>query len=171
MSKETSDRLLQKTKNNSAKKMPKKSSYESNVLPHLKKIPKWFEKMTETQIAKKLGVAHCTFIKYKREHPELASALEAGKHILETEVRSALKTKAVGFTYTEKKVTRHLDADGHLVSEIVEEFTRYSPPDTGACHLLLKNLCDDWRNDDAETMKMKREKLALDRQKAEAETW
>ena len=151
--------------------MPKKASYEENVLPHLKQIPVWFQTMTEGQIAKKLGVAQATFIKYKKTHPELAKALGAAKKILEDKIRSALKKKAVGFTYTEKKVTRHLYADGNVKEEIVEEFTRYSPPDTGACHLLLKNLCPDWRNDDAETMALKREKLQIERQKADADNW
>ena len=55
--------------------------------------------------------------------------------------------------------------------KVVERYTKYSPPDTGAIHLLLKNLDPEWRNDDRETMDLKQRKLELERQKAEAEDW
>lgn len=54
---------------------------------------------------------------------------------------------------------------------MIEEYERYSPPDTGAIHLLLKNLDPSWRNDDQATMNMKREKLELEKQKAEQDNW
>lgn len=149
--------------------MAGKSKYETNILPHLAEIPEWIKTMTEGQIADRCGVVQQTFIKYKAAHPELHEALNAGNAQLVTELRSALKKKALGFTYEETK-TYVREENGQRV-RYVEKYERYSPPDTGACHLLLKNLCDDWRNDDGETIRLKREKLELEKQKAESENW
>lgn len=139
------------------------------ILPHIAEIPEWIKTMTEGQIARKCGVVQQTFVRYKAEHPELAEALNAGNKQLVTELRSALKKKALGFTFTEKKTVTRTIAGKTIIDE--EVYERYSPPDTGACHLLLKNLCDDWRNDDGETVRLKREKLELEKQKAESENW
>lgn len=145
------------------------SRYETYVLPHIDEIREWVTMMNEAEIAGKLGICVSSLEKYKREHDELREALRGGRSKLVEELKSSLRQKAKGFEYTEIKETIRMEAGKQI--KTVERYTRYSPPDTAAIHLLLKNLCDDWRNDDAETMKMKREKLALDRQKAEAETW
>ena len=44
-------------------------------------------------------------------------------------------------------------------------------PDVAAIHLLLKNLDDDWRNDDRPTMRLKMQKLELEKTKIENESW
>jgi len=69
------------------------------------------------------------------------------------------------------KVKNELGEEEIVGAVKVEETEKYAAPDTGAIHLLLKNLDDNWRNDDKATMDMKREKLELDKQKAEAESW
>lgn len=149
--------------------MPGKSRYETLVKPHLAEIPRWFETMTEGQIAQVCGVTKKTFIEYKKKHKELCDALNRGRVDLVTELKSSLKKKALGFEFTERKITVRQDSDVKV--RIVEEYTRYSPPDTGAIHLLLKNLDDDWRNDDGETVRLKREKLDVEKKKAEQENW
>ena len=50
---------------------------------------------------------------------------------------------------------------------VVEEYKKYAQPDTGAIHLLLKNLDPEWRNDDQTTIDMKKEKLQIEKDKAE----
>ena len=53
----------------------------------------------------------------------------------------------------------------------IEIYKKYAQPDTGAAHLLLKNLDPNWRNDDAETMKIKKKTVELQQQKLEQDNW
>lgn len=152
--------------------MGRKNKYESHVKPYLADIPKWYETMTEGQIAKKLGVSSSAFEVYKNQNPELVECLQKGKDILVDELKDTLRTKAKGFHYKETKRTYIEGPDGEPIGEVkVEEVEKYAVPDTGAIHLLLKNLDENWRNDDKATMDLKREKLELDKQKAESESW
>ena len=145
--------------------MGRKSKYESHVQPRLEEIKEWYGFMSEGDIANELGVTPDTFCKYKKEHEELAQALIEGRKALVADLKLTLKKKAKGFHYTEtKKVKRTV---GGVETMVVEKYEKYSPPDTGAIHLLLKNLDDEWRNDDKATMDLKKEKLELDRQKHE----
>ena len=149
--------------------MGRKNRYESHVLPYLDQIPKWFESMTEYEIAAKLGVSTSSFEKYKTEHPELVAALKSGKEVLIEELKDSLKMRARGFHYKEtKRIIRNVDG---VETKVIEEYEKYSPPDTGAIHLLLKNLDDNWRNEDRATMDLKREKMELEKTKAEEERW
>ncbi len=149
--------------------MGRKNKYETHVQPHLEEIQEWVGTLTEEQIAKKLGISVASFEKYKSKHEELVESLKKGRENLIEELRNSLKQKAKGFHYTEtKKIIR--DVNGHK-TQIVEEYDRYSPPDTGAIHLLLKNLDETWRNDDKQTMDLKREKIELEKSKAENQAW
>ena len=150
--------------------MGRRGKYETHVQPHLSEIPVWYEELNEEEIAtQKLGIAVTTFEKYKNEHPELREALISGKKRLINELKDTLKRKARGFMYTEKKTITKTDKDG--LSVTTEEYEKYSPPDTGAIHLLLKNIDDTWRNDDRETMDLKREKLEIEKKKADNNDW
>ena len=117
--------------------MGRKNKYESNVKPYLNEIPKWYETLTEAQIAKKLGVSVASFENYKLKYPELIDCLQSGKEVLIEELKDSLKKKAKGFHYKETKKTIR-EVNGQR-TQVIEEFDRYSPPDTGAIHLLLKN--------------------------------
>lgn len=150
--------------------MGRKSKYETHVAPYLKEIPHWYEDMTEGQIAKKLGVTSASFENYKKKHKELIAALKKGKQYLADELKDALRKKAKGFSYTEVKTKEAIDKDGKLVT-LEEKYERYSPPDVGAIHLLLKNIDENWRNDDAPTMKLKQETLDLKKARAEEDIW
>lgn len=148
--------------------MGRKDKYETNVKPRLPEIRSWVGEHTEKQIAKMLGISVSSFEKYKTNHPELAECLQSGKKLLIQELKDTLKMKAKGFHYTEKKkIIRNVDGKK---TQMIEEYDRYSPPDTGAIHLLLKNLDDNWRNDDKTTVELKKEKMELERQKSE-EGW
>lgn len=148
--------------------MGRKNKYETHVQPHLADIRAWYGTLSEEAIAKRLGVSRGSFENYKKSYPELQDCLRAGKEALIEDLKTSLKQKAKGFRYKETKRTTKT-YNGHT-SEIIEEYDRYSPPDTGAIHLLLKNLDPEWRNDDKATMDLKRERLELDKQKAE-DSW
>lgn len=152
--------------------MGRKNRFESHVKPFLNEIPKWYEDLTERQIAKKLGISVSAFETYKRDYPELIECLQKGKEFLISDLKDSLKMKAKGFSYKETKRTWIEGPDGERIGEVkVEETEKYAVPDTGAIHLLLKNLDENWRNDDSETMKLKREKLDLEKEKQQKEEW
>ena len=145
--------------------MGRKNKYESHVQPRLKEVSEWYQLLTEEQIARKLGISPRSFDKYKAEHEELREALKHGKEELIEDLKMTLKKKAKGFEYTEKKKT--IRNVGKETVTILEEFTRYAQPDTGAIHLLLKNLDGEWRQDDLTTVELKKQKLQLEQDKAE----
>ena len=146
--------------------MGRKSKYETQVKPYLPKIKEWYQTETERQIAKRLGVSVATFENYKARYPELVEVLQRAKETLVDDLKATLKRKAKGFTYEERKVT--VFSDG---TEREEISTKASLPDVAAIHLLLKNLDDDWRNDDRPTMRLKMQKLELEKTKIENESW
>lgn len=149
--------------------MGRKNKYDTHIKPYLKKIPKWYETMTEGQIAKRLGVSVASWENYKNQYPELVECLRASKETLIEELKATLKKKAQGFYYTEKKKTIRKGGKGD--EKIIEEYDKYALPDTGAIHLLLKNLDDDWHNDDKQTLDIKRKQVELTERKIENEDW
>lgn len=149
--------------------MGRKSRYQTHVEPFLNDIRKWYQLLNESEIAKKLGIGVTSFEKYKREHPELQEALREGRSELVEDLKLTLKKKAKGFNYTEReKIIQNVDGK---TTTIIREREKYAPPDTGAIHLLLKNLDDTWRNDDKPTMDLRREKLEQEKKKAESADW
>ena len=149
--------------------MGRRNRYATHVEPYLEDITEWIQLMDEYQIAGQLGIAVSTFEKYKNEHPELCDALKDGKEKLTVQLKTTLKQKALGFKYTERKITLR-NVDGKQV-KVVEEFERYAVPDLGSIHLLLKNLDDSWHNDDVETIKQKQKALEQTDKKIERSEW
>ena len=149
--------------------MAQRSKYETHVKPRLEEISKWYEFLNDSQIAKKLGISQRTFTNYKRDHEELQKALLKGREELVADLKETLKRKAKGYTYVETKRTIR-EVDGKK-TVLVEEFEHHAQPDLGAIHLLLKNLDETWRNDDAETMKLKKEQVKIAKEKAENAAW
>lgn len=145
--------------------MGRNGKYEECVKPFLANIKTWIQFESEKQISSRLGITQVSFDRFKKKHPELREALKAGRQELVADLKESLKQKAKGFKYTEtKKIIRTVDG---VKTQMIEEYERYSPPDTGAIHLLLKNLDETWRNDDHDTMKIKREEIELKKKQAE----
>lgn len=147
----------------------RKNKYESHVAPHIKDISSWRKEMTEAEIAEKLNISVTTLEKYKNDYPELAEALKLGKKELAKNLKESLIKRALGFSYTESRYYKKVK-DG-VIEEITEENTKVCPPDVGAIHLILKNIDPKWRNDDMETVKLKRKKIDLEKQKTENDVW
>lgn len=145
--------------------MGRKGRYETHVQPFLPQIAEWYGLLNEGQIAKKLGISVASFENYKKEHQELRDCLKHGRENLIEELKKTLKKKAMGFSYEETKT--YIKEEGGKSVNIIEKYKRYAQPDTGAIHLLLKNLDDDWRNDDKVSVDLKRKKMELEKQKAE----
>lgn len=141
--------------------MPK-SKYYTHIQPHLAEVETMALTMTEEQMAKTLGVGKSAWYGYKLEHVELVEAIKKGRLRLVGELKSTLIMKAKGYDYEEKKT---VVKGGEVVSE--EIYRRRSHPDVAAIHLLLKNFDDDWRNDDRETMDMKKRQVDIQERKAD----
>ena len=154
--------------------MGNKSKYEELVIPRLKDITKWTEDLTDAQIAERLNISRRTFATYKKEHPELREAIEKGKKVLVQQLKDTLKKKAKGFYYEEVKTVKIHNPDADADQEWIERIEvnrKYAQPDTGAAHLLLKNLDPNWRNDDRETMDIKKKQIELQKQKLDQDNW
>lgn len=154
--------------------MGNKSKYETYVKPYLEDIKIWTESLTDREIAEKLKISPRTFATYKKDYPDLAQALEDGKKKLVRTLKETLKKKAKGFYYEEVKTVKIHNPDPDAESEWIERIEinrKYAQPDTGAAHLLLKNLDPNWRNDDRETMDIKKKQIELQKQKLEQDNW
>lgn len=145
------------------------NKYFTHVKPRLPEIAEMCLTMTEEQIASSLGVGKSSWCDYKLKYPELVDAIKRGRDSLVVELKSTLIKKAKGYTYTEKKKT--IRQVGDQKSIVIEEYEKYAQPDTGAIHLLLKNLDADWRNDDQATMDLKKKQIELNERKIENDNW
>jgi len=115
-----------------------KDKYETNVLPHLISVEEWvLEGLTQAQIAQRLGVSCRTFSKYKREHEELRKVLERKPEEIIKRVEEALLKRAVGYTYTEKKVVDK----GDKTEETFQD--KEMAPDLKAIDMILKTYCPE----------------------------
>ena len=149
--------------------MPRASKYETYVKPHLEEIRKWVLDLNEKQIAEKLGITQASLENYKKKYTELAEVLIKGRQDLVLDLKDSLRKKARGFYYTETKTT--IKDENGKKTKYIEKHEKYAQPDTGAIHLLLKNLDEEWHNDDAFQMEMKRLQAELDRDRLEAQKW
>ncbi len=151
--------------------MARKSKYETHVKPHLEKIRQWYETMTEAQIASRLGVSTSSWENYKQKYPELRECLRHSKEMLAEELKATLKKKALGYFYEETKERYIPNKEGEL--QLAERLVvrKHMAPDLGSIHLLLKNLDDNWHNDDVPTMNLKKEQLEITKKKAENDIW
>lgn len=147
--------------------MGRKNKYETHVKPYLADISKWYETMTEGQIAQKLGVSSSSWENYKNAYPELVACLTQGKEFLIDELKTTLRKRAHGYEYQEIKTISEPNEYGEMQVVQMIVTTKHMAPDLGSMHLLLKNLDDDWHNDDRATMDMKKEQLELTRKKVE----
>lgn len=146
----------------------RKGKYESYVKPHLSDISVWVQTMDEEQIARRLGIGVSTWHAYKNQHPELLDAIKAGRQDLISDIKSALKMRAKGFEYQEKKVYTKVGDNGSAVYE--ETTTKYAPPDVAACNSILQNLDPEWRRDKA-LHDLRVKEFELKKRLAEANNW
>lgn len=142
----------------------RKSKYDEYVKPYLAQIAEWKKSgATDKEISDALGVALSTFSEYKNQYSELSDALRTGKQTVILNVKAALYKKAIGFEYEEKRGIKKGDK---VVS--TEIFKRYSPPDTTAAAMLLRNYDDEYRDKDSAQTDFKRQEIEIKKALAEA---
>ena len=143
--------------------------YDTHVKPFFREIEIWLQDQTEKQVAQRLGLAYSSWNLYKTQHEEFSELIKKAKQNLAAELKSILIKKAKGYTYTESKIVVK-DERGQK-SKTSETYIKYAQPDTGAIHLLLKNIDPEWHNDDKATLDLKKEQLELAKKKQEADEW
>lgn len=132
------------------KKVGRKSKYETHVKPYLEDIRKYIsEGATEKDIIDWLGIASSTFYEHKLKYPELRESLDLPKIKSIMEVKNALLKKALGFTYEEKKQYLTKDKETGKETLRVETYQKYSPPDTGAIAMFLRNNDKEYKDRDS----------------------
>ena len=145
-------------------KAGRKSRYDEFVKPYLNQITEWARSgATEKEICDALGVAQSTFYEYKKQFSELSNALRTGRQTVILNVKAALYKKAIGFEYEEMEGVKK---EGKVVSTRI--FKRYSPPDTTAAAMLLRNYEEEWRDKDSVQTDLTRQEIEIKKALAEA---
>ena len=120
------------------KKMGRKGKYDTHVKPYLDEIAEWYRSMNEEQIADRLGISVASFENYKNNHQELRDCLDGARKKFCTELKDALKKRAIGFH--EEETETSIRQEGSKEIKVIKKTKKYYPPDVGAIHLFLKNL-------------------------------
>ena len=95
--------------------------------------------LTDEEIGKFFGTSRASITRYKRDYPDFAKSIEAGKLEADSRVSESLYKRAVGCTVTETKTKVVVDEFGNeVVAEVVKTETEL-PPDTTACTRWLVN--------------------------------
>jgi transcriptional regulator with XRE-family HTH domain len=100
------------------------------------------EGLTLEEIAEKLGVTVPTLWEWRKKHSEFFNAIKEGKEQADANVEMSLYKRALGYSYTERKVI-DLSDGGTRIETVVKEVV----PDVGAQCMWLKNRRPDkWRD-------------------------
>lgn len=110
--------------------------------------------LDDKQIAKKLGVALCTYYQYQLDYPEFKESIKRGKAPVDVMVENALLKRALGFEYTEthteyrlkdkkkaakKKGEKEKAEEPKAVPTMIKKIKKFIPPDVAAAFIWLKN--------------------------------
>lgn len=130
----------------------------------------------EREIARDIGVAYSTWSKYKKENSEFSRLLEECRNKVVADLRAALIERALGIEKTVKKAMKvktvtYENGKRLKEEERVEYYdeTIYCPPDVSALNLALKNYDRNNWSGDPQTLKLKKEELAL--KKKQLDEW
>ncbi|MBQ9632064.1 MAG: transposase [Lachnospiraceae bacterium] len=123
--------------------MPRKSKYESNILPRLDEIEAWArDGVPEEDMARRLNVAYSTFRKYKEMYSALSAPLARTREYVDlVEMVGAYKKRAMGYEYTEtKKIFTATVVDGKEVRQLkeIQETKKHVPGDPRAMENWLR---------------------------------
>lgn len=124
--------------------MPRKSKYETNILPRLKEIEAWArDGVPEDEMARRLNVAYSTFRKYKQMFSALSAPLARTRDYVDlVEMVGAYKKRAMGYSYTETKKIYKVATDDEgrqiKVLDAIQETEKHVPGDPRAMENWLR---------------------------------
>ena len=149
-----------------------KSKYETHVKSRFKEIKDWCQNgATDKEIIELLHISKDTFYKYLNKYADFSDLIKENRKIPIQEIKNALYKRAIGFRYTETKVSTTTDRDGMpIIKE--EETTKHALPDPTSCLILLKHWDKEhgWTNDPM-LYELKKRKLELEESIAEENKW
>jgi hypothetical protein len=93
---------------------------------------------TDIEMCGMLEISQETFYKWKREKPEFAEAIKAGKHVSNGELVNGAFKQANGFFVTVTEPMKLRDVDGSEFIEMVT-YEKYVPPNNTMAIFMLKN--------------------------------
>ena len=122
---------------------------------------------TDDQICKQLNIGESTFYKWLSKNPDLKEEIQIGTDFFVLELKGELARKAFKHTLETKKQYIKVDMETGHKTQYTEITTKEVDGDTGALHLLLKNLdkgnwSENWQN-----YELKKQELELRKQIAE----
>ena len=121
----------------------------------LERITNWAANgLTDTEIAKSMGIRRETLSVWKQKHPNISNAIKSGRLMACEAIENALFRRATGMELTE--TVEEFDGaivDGKPANGSIKKrtTTRQVPPDTGAIIFYLKNRMPDRYADRRET--------------------
>lgn len=124
--------------------MPRKSKYETNILPRLEEIEAWArDGVSEEEMARRLNVAYSTFRKYKETFSALSAPLARTRDYVDlVEMVGAYKKRAMGYSYTETKKVYEIEKDpaGNEIRVLkgIQETEKHVPGDPRAMENWLR---------------------------------
>ena len=122
--------------------MPRKSKYETHILPNLDKIKYMRQNgATEKEIYKTFKVSEDSFYRYKKEKPELSEVLKESDDFLIGKIKDSVFTAAIGSVKTKSKY-KHVNGRKILIS--TEEETLVA--NMTAAAMALKILSPEYRD-------------------------
>lgn len=135
---------------------------------NLEQIKEW-KKLgaTDEQICNQLGVSRSTWYKHIKENPHISDAIKTGQQFFVLELKGELARKAFKHTLeTKKQYIKHDLETGHK-TQYTEITTKEVDGDTGALHLLLKNLDKENWSENWQTYDLKKQELELRKEMAD----
>lgn len=141
--------------------MPRKSAYIVKIKPNLENIIIWkSQNLKESEIIRKLDINPTTWYKYRNSKKELRDAIETGTNMLTRDIESVLFKKAMGFTRKETKKIIDRKGEQNFIKKY-EETDRYYPPHFQSIMTILnKNLPNEYKTIEEETVDVEIETLA-----------
>jgi hypothetical protein len=138
------------------------------IKDNIEKIKEW-KKLgaTDNQICKQLNIGESTFYKWLSKNPDLKKEMQIGIDFFILDLKGELARKAFKHTLETKKQYIKVDMETGHKTQYTEITTKEVDGDTGALHLLLKNLdkgnwSENWQN-----YELKKQELELRKQIAE----
>lgn len=138
------------------------------IKDNLEQIKEW-KKLgaTDSQICKQLGVSQSTWYKHLSENTEISETIKIGQQFFVLKLKGELARKAFKHTLeTKKQYIKHDLETGHK-TQYTEITTKEVDGDTGALHLLLKNLDKENWSENWQSYDLKKQELELRKEMAE----
>ncbi len=104
--------------------------------------------LTDSEIAKRMGVGVSTLNNYKKQYSKIDEALKNGREYVDTKIENALIKRAIGYEYTEQVMERVLNKEtGEYEFVLTKEMKKEVKPDISAQVFWLKNRRPDlWKD-------------------------